>query len=74
MMGVEPKGGAWAPGLMWRVGNDRLLIQHYGSAIMRIRYFAIEEHHFLWRADRSTDGGKTWLLDAWTMEANRIAK
>ena len=28
-----------------------------------------------WRADRSSvDGGKTWLRDAWTMEATRIAK
>jgi hypothetical protein len=41
---------------------------------MRIRYFAIEANHFLWRGDRTTDGGKTWLLDAWTMEARRIAK
>ena len=39
-----------------------------------MRYFAIGPDRFLWRADLSTDGGRTWLLDAWAMEATRFAK
>jgi hypothetical protein len=74
MMGVNTAGGAWAPGLMWSDSTSRYLVQHYGSTIVRFRYFAIEADHFLWRADQSTDGGKTWMRDWWTMDVKRIAK
>ena len=74
MLGTNSLGGEFALGLTWAVGNERFAVQHYGPAIMRIRYLAIEPNHFLWRADRTVDGGKTWLRDAWTMEATRIAK
>lgn len=74
MVGMSTSGGEFAPGLTWTDGADRFAIQHEGRAIMRIRYFAIEDNHFLWRADRTVDGGKTWLRDAWTMEARRIAR
>jgi hypothetical protein len=74
IIGMTTSGGEFALGLTWTDGKDRFAIQHYGPTIMRIRYFAIEENHFLWRADRTIDGGKTWLLDAWTMEAKRIAR
>lgn len=74
MLGTNSAGGEFALGLTWSDGANRYAIQRYGTAIMRIRYLAIEDTHFLWRADRSTDGGKTWLRDAWTMEAKRIGR
>jgi hypothetical protein len=74
IIGMSTSGGEFALGLTWTDGKDRFAIQHYGPAIMRIRYFAIEENHFLWRADRTVDGGKTWQLDAWSMEAKRIGR
>lgn len=74
MLGTNSLGGEFALGLTWSDSAGRYAIQHYGPAIMRIRYLAIDPNRFLWRADRSVDGGKTWLRDAWTMEATRIAK
>jgi hypothetical protein len=74
MVGVNTQGGAWAPGLMWSDSTSRYLIQHYGPTLVRFRYFAIEPDRFLWRADQSTDGGKTWIRDWWTMEVTRIAR
>lgn len=74
IQGINTYAAEWEPGLAWGDGTNRYLIQHYGPAIERIRYFAITPTQFLWRADRSTDGGKTWVLDHWTMQATRIAK
>lgn len=74
MLGTTSTGGEFALGLTWSDGSNRYAIQRYGPVIMRIRYFAIENDRFLWRADRSTDGGKTWLRDAWAMEAKRIGR
>ena len=74
MQGVGVSSGAWEPGLMWADSANRYLIQHYGPVIMRIRYFAIQANHFLWRADMSADNGKTWRRDHWIMEASRIAR
>jgi hypothetical protein len=74
MQGIGSEAGQWQPGLCWSDANNRYVIQHYGSTIMRIRYFAITDNTFLWRADASNDGGKTWQLDRWTMSARRISK
>ena len=74
MVGVGSEGGAFERGITWSDTNNRYAVQHYGSMIMRIRYLSIEANHFLWRGDQSVDGGKTWLLDAWTMEAKRIGR
>jgi hypothetical protein len=74
MLGTNARGGEFALGLTWSDQGNRYAIQHYGDTIMRIRYFALEPNHFLWRADATTDGGRTWLRDAWTMEAWRIGK
>ena len=74
MLGYSTRGGEWAPGLMWADSANRYLIQHYGDTLMRIRYFAIQQNHFLWRADMTPDKGKTWYPDFWIMEANRLAK
>ena len=74
IQGINTHNAEWGPGLAWGDGSNRYLIQHYGPAIERIRYFAITPTSFLWRADHSEDGGKTWLLDHLTMQATRIAK
>jgi|SRR5207253_2620737 len=74
MQGINTYVGSWQPGWMWRAGNDRLLTEWYGAMLVRFRYFAIEEDRFLWRADATFDRGKTWLLDYWTMEVERVAK
>lgn len=74
--GVAAKqGSSWAPGVSWSDGKDRFVVQTYGTGpdalITRIRYYAVTHDHFLWRADGSTDGGKTWMRDFWKIEANR---
>ena len=74
MQGVGSENGSWQPGLCWSDADNRYVIQHYGSTLMRIRYFAITDSAFQWRADQSDDGGKTWLADHWIMTARRIAK
>lgn len=74
MQGINTNIGAWQPGLMWSAGADRLLIEWYGSMLVRFRYFAIQPDRFLWRADATFDRGRTWILDYWTMEARRISR
>jgi len=70
------RGSPWAPGVSWAdARGDRYVVQTYGSPegtlITRIRYYQVTRNHFLWRADGSTDGGKTWIRDFWKIEANR---
>ncbi len=74
MEGVSAESGDWAPGLCWSDGENRYAVQRYGKVIVRIRYSAITDNSFLWRADMSADGGKTWMFDYWTMRAKRIAR
>lgn len=74
MEGINTNVGAWQPGTMWSAGSDRVLIEWYGSMLVRFRYFAIEPDKFLWRADATFDRGKTWIRDYWTMQAHRIAR
>jgi hypothetical protein len=74
MEGINTNTGAWQPGLMWRAGDDRVLIEWYGPMLVRFRYFAIQPDKFLWRADATFDRGKTWITDYWTMEVHRISR
>jgi hypothetical protein len=71
IMGIVPGVGRFEPGLAWGSGSDRYLIQHYGDFTTRIKYYQITPNHFLWRADGSSDGGRTWSRDIWLMEATR---
>ena len=70
------QGTPWAPGVSWSDGRDRYVVQTYGTGedafITRIRYYQVTADHFLWRADGSNDGGKTWIRDFWKIEANRV--
>jgi len=74
MQGINTNVGAFQPGTMWSMGEDRVLIEWYGPMLVRFRYFAIQPDKFLWRADATFDQGKTWIRDYWTMEALRISK
>ena len=75
--GTSAKNGSpWAPGVSWAdAKGDRYVVQTYGSGegalITRIRYYQVTKDHFLWRADGSQDGGKTWIRDFWKIEADR---
>ena len=73
IQGTGTRRGVWAPGIGWSDGTSRYLVQDYPDIGMkvRIRYYAITPDHFLWRADGSQDGGKTWLPDLWLLEAKR---
>jgi hypothetical protein len=74
MFGTWPGTGEIQPGLTWSDGVSRFAFQRGKNVLSRIRYLQIDANSFLWRSDRSVDGGKTWMLDAGTMEAKRIAK
>jgi hypothetical protein len=74
MQGINTNVGAWQPGLMWTAGESRLLTEWYGPMLVRFRYFAIQPDRFLWRADATFDGGRTWIRDYWTMEVHRISR
>jgi hypothetical protein len=74
MQGINTNVGAWQPGLMWTADDNRLLTEWYGSMLVRFRYFAIQPDRFLWRADATFDGGRTWVRDYWTMEVHRISR
>jgi hypothetical protein len=74
MIGSSSNGGEIQPGLTWSDGTSRYAIQRNHGVLTRIRYLSIGANSFLWRSDVSNDGGKTWLLDAGTMEARRIGK
>ncbi len=60
-----------------RVGNEVHIEQRFGvggpnPSVFRIRYYDIGPDHFSWNADRSTDGGKSWVKDFYHIEATRI--
>jgi len=74
IMGARSAGGELTPGVTWSDGRDLYVIQHIATGVVRIRYFAIEADRFLWRADHSSDNGKTWVRDYWAMEATRVGK
>jgi uncharacterized protein DUF4440 len=74
IVGMHSQQGGFQLGLTWSDADNRFAVQHDGNMMVRIRYFALQPNHFLWRADGSADGGKTWVRDIWTMEATRIAQ
>ena len=72
--GLKTSRGSWDPGLAWSNGNERFVVQTFvdGTIKARIRYQRVTHDHFLWRADVSIDGGKTWIPDQWILEAHRV--
>jgi len=73
IQGVRLERGVWQPGVSWSDGENRYLVQDDPDRKIRIRirYYAITPDRFLWRADGTNDGGKTWLRDIMLIEARR---
>ena len=64
-------------GFARRVGDEMHIEQTFDAisdkpSLWRIRYYDIRNDRFSWRADRSLDGGKTWVKDYLQIEARRI--
>lgn len=66
----------WAEFTAWPEGggSPTLRVDQHGSrSSLRITYYDIAKDHFNWKADVSTDGGKTWKADQIRIEARRSA-
>jgi hypothetical protein len=77
LIGADAGTGMQDFGTARRVGDEIHIEQRFGvasgeSAIMKIRYYNIANDRFSWAADRSTDGGKTWVKNHMQIEARRI--
>ena len=77
LVGMDGGSGLQDTGTGERRGSEVFIEQSFGVAAgnparMRIRYYAIEPDRFSWSADRSSDGGKTWIPRFQTIEARRI--
>jgi hypothetical protein len=77
LVGADAGGGLRDTGTAGRVGDEMHVEQTFGAtsdspSLWRIRYFDIRADRFSWAADRSTDGGKTWVKDFQTIEARRV--
>lgn len=77
LVGMEQGGGLQDFGTGHRVGSEMHIEQKFGVAAgkpttLRIRYYDIQPDRFSWSADRSMDGGQTWVKDFMTIEARRI--
>lgn len=77
LIGADAGTGLQDFGTARRVDKEMHIEQRFAvasgkPAIMRIRYYNIAEDCFSWSADRSTDGGKTWVKNHLQIEARRI--
>lgn len=64
-------------GTAHKVGNEIVAEQNVGSedvhpSVWHIRYHDISVSQFMWDADESADGGKTWNRRFMTIEAHRV--
>ena len=71
--GIPHKTAQWAELTAWREGSTIRVDQMGGEYLLRIIYSDIAKDHFRWKADISTDGGKTWKADQIRIEAKRAA-
>lgn len=69
--GIPHKTAQWADLTAWREGSTIRVDQTAGEYLLRITYSDIAKDHFRWKADLSTDGGKTWKADQIRIEAKR---
>jgi len=77
IIGADAGGGLQDFGTARRSGAEMHIEQKVGvgtdePSLWRIRYYDIQADRFRWAADRSTDGGKTWVKNYLTIEARRI--
>ena len=76
LIGMDEGLGLQDFGTARRVGHEMHLEQKFGvmsqePSTWRIRYFNIQPDRFSWTADRTTDGGKTWVEKFVQIEARR---
>jgi hypothetical protein len=77
LVGMDEANGLQDLGTGRRVGDEVHIEQRFGvvtgdPATLRIRYHDIRPDRFSWVADRSTDGGRTWVPNHLRIEARRI--
>ncbi len=77
LIGMDAGGGLQDFGSGRRVDGEMHIEQKWGAtsghpSIVRIRYYNIQPDRFSWAADRSTDGGKTWVKDYQRIECRRV--
>lgn len=76
LVGASPGQGLQDFGTAQREGAEMRIEQRFGVAsgnphTWRIRYHGIQADRFSWTADRSTDGGATFVKDYQQIEARR---
>jgi hypothetical protein len=77
LIGMDRGAGLLDFGTAQRVGDEMHIEQKFGVAsgkpiTLRIRYYNIQPDRFSWRADASSDDGKTWTADFQRIEAQRV--
>lgn len=77
LIGMDAGNGLNDIGVGQKVGAEIHIEQKFGvmsqnPSTWRIRYYDIRPDSFSWTADRSTDGGKTWVPKELQIEARRI--
>jgi len=77
LIGMDAGGGLQDFGTARRVDSEMHIEQRFDVArgkpiTLRIRYYNIQPDRFSWTADRSADGGQTWVKDFQKIEARRI--
>ncbi|MDQ3666167.1 MAG: hypothetical protein M3410_06145 [Acidobacteriota bacterium] len=77
LVGMDAGNGLNDMGVAQKIGAEMHLEQKFGvlsqnPSTWRIRYYDIRPDRFSWTADRSTDGGKTWITKELQIEARRI--
>jgi hypothetical protein len=77
LVGADAGTGLQNLGTARRAGAEMHIEQKFGvgtdkPSTWKIRYYDIRPDRFSWSADRSTDGGKTWVKNFQTIEARRI--
>ena len=77
LVSTEGSSGLQNLGTGRRDGGEVHIEQKFGVgtplvSTLRIRYSNIEADHFSWSADRSTDGGKTWVTNFQQLDVKRI--
>jgi hypothetical protein len=77
LVGANEGSGLLDFGSARREEDETQIEQTFGVAsgeptLWRIRCYGIEADRFSWAAERSVDGGNTWVKDFQTLEAHRI--
>src|ERR1043166_2432498 len=77
LVSTEKNRGRQNIGTGQREGGEVHIEQTFGAgtatrSLLRIRYSNIQPDHFSWAADRSTDNGKTWVVNFQQLDVKRI--